>query len=143
MTLRTHISFTTLYLSAHEVMQPNPFMITAVGGYEKDRELNADELVVLKQKLRAFRQAFIVYMIAEPDKQKHAERNRNILIKLHEFDLNFDAPLKLKRKKRAEVVVFVNEQKLLDAEKYGKDVAQKAKAFLRYWENHALPGKQV
>ena len=111
--------------------------------FDKDRPLTADELVVLKQKLRAFRQAFIVYMIAEPDKQKHAERNRNILIKLHEFDLNFDAPLKLKRTKRAEVVVFVNEQKLLDAEKYGKDVAQKATEFLRYWKQKAQPGAQV
>ena len=75
--------------------QANPFMITAVGGYEKDRELNADELAVLKDKLRAFRQAWIVYMIAVPDKQNHAERNRNILIKLAEFEQNFDAPLKL------------------------------------------------
>ena len=124
--------------------QANPFMITAVGGYEKDRELNADELAVLKQKLRALRDKWIVYMIADIyiDKQKHAER-RNILIKLYEFEQNFDAPLKLKRTKRAEVVVFVNEQKLLDADEYGKDVAQKAKEFLRYWKEKAQPGAQV
>ena len=46
-------------------------------------------------------------------------------------------------KNRIEVVGFVDDMKLLNADEYGEDVAQTAKEFLRYWENHALPGAQV
>ena len=41
--------------------QANPFMITAVGrlhNFDKDQELYADELAVLRQKLGAFKEAF-------------------------------------------------------------------------------------
>jgi hypothetical protein len=46
-------------------------------------------------------------------------------------------------KKRMEVVGFVHDYEFDNEDKYDKEVAQKAEEFLRYWENHALPGKQV
>ena len=44
---------------------------------------------------------------------------------------------------RMEFVAVVNENGLQKAENYGAEVATKAAEALRYWENHALPGKQV
>ena len=48
-----------------------------------------------------------------------------------------------KYKNRIELVGFVRDMALKNEDYYGKEVAQKAREFLRYWENHALPGKQV
>ena len=123
--------------------QANPFMITAVGrlhNFDKDQELYADELAVLRQKLRAFKEAFRKHVENESGTAR-AGMNKYISTKLHEYDVNLH--LMNRYKNRIEVVGFVNDMKLLDADTYGEDVARKAKAFLRYWENHALPGKQV
>ena len=121
----------------------NPFMITAVGrlhNFDKDQELYADELAVLRQKLGAFKEAFRKHVENESGPAR-AGMNKYISTKLHEYDVNLGSMNRYKN--RIEVVGFVNDMKLLDADEYGEDVAQKAKAFLRYWENHALPGKQV
>ena len=121
--------------------QANPFMITAVGrlyNFDKDQELNADELTVLRQKLHALQEAFFLHV----EKKTPPESiDKYIAWQFREYNLNLARMTEYKN--RIEVVNFMNEMKLLDADMYGEDVAQKAKAFLRYWENHALPGKQV
>ena len=124
--------------------QANPFMITAVGrlhNFAKDKELYADELAVLKRKLGALKEAFRRHVENQPDKEKLAGVNKYILKQLHAYDVNLVSMNKYKN--RIEVVGFMDDMKLLDANVYGEDVSQKTKEFLRYWENHALPGKQV
>ena len=120
--------------------QANPFMITAVGGlhnFDKDQELYADELAVLRQKLLAFKKALERHLGNEPD----TAWNRFLLWKLDDYKVKLDVMNRLT--KRIEVVTFMGEMEFENKAKYGEEVAQKAKAFLRYWENHALPGKQV
>ena len=120
--------------------QANPFMITAVGrlhNFDKDQELYADELAVLRQKLRAFKEALRRHL----DNEHDTAWNRYMLFKLHEYDVNLHVMNKFK--KRIDVVTFVHEMDFENEEKYGKEVAQRAREFLRYWQNHALPGKQV
>ena len=117
--------------------QANPFMITAVGGlhsFDKDKELSADELAVLRQKLGAFKEALESYL-------DNTAWSRFLLFKLGEFDLDLE---KMNRsKKRIEVVTFVREHAFKNKALYGEEVAQKAEEFLRYWKEHALPGAQV
>ena len=123
-------------------MQANPFMITAVGrlyNFDKDQELSVMRLAALRQKLRAFIEALKRHLDNEPEPTK--AWNRYLLFKLNEYDIDLSSLNKYK--KRSEVVSFVQEMDFKNEEKYGTDVAQKARAFLRYWENHALPGKQV
>ena len=119
----------------------NPFMITAVGrlyNFDKDRRLDADELAVLRQKLRALEEAFFLHV----EKKTPPESiDKYIAWQFREYNLNLSKMTEYKN--RIEAVNFMNDMKLLDADTYGEDVARKAKAFLRYWENHALPGKQV
>ena len=122
--------------------QANPFMITAVGrlhNFDKDQELYADELAVLREKLRAFKEALRRFF--ENDPESVQPWNRYLLSKLHEYDVNLNNMNRFK--KRIDVVTFVHELEFENEEKYGKEVAQRASEFLRYWENHALPGKQV
>jgi hypothetical protein len=124
-------------------MQANPFMITAVGrlhNFDKDQRLDADELAVLRQKLHALQEAFRKHVKNESGTAR-AGMNKLISTKLREYNLHLASMTEYKN--RIEVVGFMNDMKLLDVDMYGEDVAQKAKAFLRYWENHALPGKQV
>ena len=122
-------------------MQANPFMITAVGrlyNFDKDQRLDADELTVLRQKLNALQEAFFLHV----EKKTPPESiDKYIAWQLREYNLHLASMTEYKN--RIEAVNFMNDMKLLDADTYGEDVARKAKAFLRYWENHALPGKQV
>ena len=79
-------------------MQPNPFMITAVGrlhNFDKDQELYADELAVLRQKLGAFKEALRRHLDNEPD----TVWGRYMLFKLHEYSLltKCDKPSKKRR----------------------------------------------
>ena len=67
--------------------------------------------------------------------------SKYIAWQFREYNLNLSKMTEYKN--RIEAVNFMNDMKLLDADTYGEDVARKAKAFLRYWENHALPGRQV
>ena len=123
--------------------QANPFMITAVGrlyNFEKDQVLNADELAVLRQKLKALVSAFKGHVERVPS-EAHAGIRRYILKKLHEYTMNLSSMNKYKN--RIELVGFVRDMALKNEDYYGKEVAQTAREFLRYWENHALPGKQV
>ena len=130
--------------------QANAFMITARESYtiitkaphrsaynfDKDQQLNAAELAVLRQKLRALKDAFF-----RGTRNKPLGMRQLVLKKLSEFDANLDSMNKYKN--RIEAAGFVNEMALQDEEEYGKEVAQRASEFLRYWENHALPGTQV
>ena len=113
----------------------NPFMITAV----EDRELSADQLAVLRQKLLAFKEA--LRLCFQKDSENEQPWNQWILSRLHEYDVNLTNMNRFK--KRWEVVGFVRDYEFDNEDKYDKEVAQKAEEFLRYWENHALPGKQV
>ena len=122
--------------------QANPFMITAVGrlhNFDKDQELYADELAVLRQKLLAFKEA--LRRCFEKDPENVQRWNQYLLSRLHEYDVNLNNMNRFK--KRREVVGFVLDYEFENEDKYGKEVAQRASEFLRYWENHALPGKQV
>ena len=122
--------------------QANPFMITAVGrlhNFDKDQELYADELAVLRQKLLAFKEA--LRRCFEKDPENVQPWNQYLLSRLHEYDVNLTNMNRFK--KRMEVVGFVHDYEFDNEDKYDKEVAQKAEEFLRYWENHALPGKQV
>ena len=119
--------------------QANPFMITAVGrlhNFDKDQELYADELAVLRQKLLALKEALQRYIMTTDDDSDRVW-GQNLLYKLKQFTVNLHDTNRLK------VVDFVNEQKLLDADEYGKDVSQKATEFMRYWKEKAQPGAQV
>ena len=122
--------------------QANPFMITAVGrlhNFDKDQELYADDLAVLRQKLLAFKEA--LRRCFEKDPENVQRWNQYLLSRLHEYDVNLNNMNRFK--KRREVVGFVLDYEFENEDKYGKEVAQRASEFLRYWENHALPGKQV
>ena len=131
--------------------QANPFMITARESYtiitkaphrsaynfDKDQQLNAGELAVLRQKLRALKDAVYRYGWQSVRSNAQVGTRQRILNQLEKYDD------RLSNMKRLDVVVFVNAMALQDEETYGKEVAQRASEFLRYWENHALPGKQV
>ena len=124
-------------------MSANPFMITAVGrlhNFDKDQELYADELAVLRRKLRALKEALNRHTMTA-DNESDAAYGRYMLHRLNEYDVNLATMNRLK--KRIEVVGFVDDMELLDAKVYGEEVAQKATEFLRYWEHHAQPGTQV
>ena len=119
--------------------QANPFFITAVKDSPKDQELHADELAVLRRKLRAFTEA--LRRCFEKDPENVQRWNQNLLSRLHEYDVNLNNENRLE--KCREVVGFVYDYEFDVEDKYDKEVAQKAEELLRYCEKPALPGAQV
>ena len=96
-------------------------------------------MAVLRQKLGAFKEALRRFF--ENDPESVQRWNQYLLSKLHEYDVNLNNMNRFK--KRKDVVTFVHDYEFENADKYGKEVAQKATEFLRYWEHHAQPGTQV
>ena len=124
--------------------QANPFMITAVDtprtlAPNLDRELNAGELKVLRQKLHAWQAAFRRHVQNETVTGREPI-NGYISWQLSEYDRLLDKMNEYKN--RDAVVAFVKDIQF-GADEFGTDVAQKAREFLRYWEEHAHPGAQV
>ena len=119
--------------------QANPFFITAVKDSPKDQELHADELAVLRQKLRAFTEA--LRRCFEKDPENVQRWNQYLLSRLHEYDVNLNNMNRFK--KHMEIVGFVHDYEFDNEDKYDKEVAQKAEELLRYCEKPALPGAQV
>ena len=122
--------------------QANPFMITAVGrlhNFDKDQELYADELAVLRQKLGAFKEA--LRRCFEKDPENVQRWNKYLLDRLHEYDVNLNNMNRFK--KRRDFVGFVLDYEFENEDKYDKEVAQTATEFLRYWKQKAQPGAQV
>ena len=113
----------------------NPFMIVAA----EDKELYADELAVLRQKLGAFKEA--LRRRFEKDPENVQRWNKYLLDRLHEYDVNLNNMNRFK--KRKDFVGFVDEFEFENGDKYDEEVEKTATEFLRYWKQKAQPGKQV
>ena len=115
--------------------QANPFFITAVKDSPKDQELHANELAVLRQKLRAFTEALRRCFKKDPENVQ--SWNQTLLSRLHEYDVNLNNTNKLE--KCMAIVGFVYDYEFDVEDKYDKEVAQNDVELLRYCENHPLP----
>ena len=120
----------------------NPFTITTTAphrsayNFEKDRQLNETELAVLKRKVQALLDA--LERVHRPDMagliRIAVENLRDMIQHLPSWN---------QATNRIEFVGMVNDAGLQNADIFGAEVATKAADALRYWEEHALPGKQV